>query len=43
MRRSGFKDQQQDIEVTANAIVPVRMKLTVAGLAESVEVTAEAR
>src|SRR4030095_13339623 len=39
---SGFKDQQEDIEVTANAIVPVRMKLTVAGLAESVEVTAEA-
>jgi len=39
---SGFKDQREDIEVTANAIVPVRMKLTVAGLAESVEVTAEA-
>src|SRR4030095_8680615 len=39
---SGFKDQQEDIEVTANAIVPVRLKLTVAGLAESVEVTAEA-
>jgi hypothetical protein len=38
----GFKDQQQDIEVTPIAIVPVRMKLMVAGLAESVEVTAEA-
>ena len=37
----GFTDQQQDIEVTANAIVPVRMTLTVAGLAESIEVTAE--
>jgi len=39
---SGFRNQQEDIEVTANAIVPVRMKLTVAGLAENVEVTAEA-
>jgi hypothetical protein len=39
---SGFKNEQQDIEVTANAIVPVRMKLTIAGLAESVEVSAEA-
>src|SRR6185369_100677 len=38
---SGFKNEQQDIEVTANAIVPVRMKLTIAGLAESVEVNAE--
>lgn len=38
---SGFKDQHEDIEVTANAIVPVRMTLAVAGLSESVEVTAE--
>ena len=37
----GFKDQQQDIEVTPIAIVPVRMRLPVAALAESVEVTAE--
>ena len=27
-----FKDEQQDIEVTSNAIVPVRMKLKLAGL-----------
>src|ERR1043166_2020631 len=38
----GFRDQSQDIEVTANAIVPVRLKLPVAALAENVEVTAEA-
>ena len=35
--RSGFRDQQEDIEVTSNAIVPVRMKLSLASLAESVE------
>ena len=37
---AGFKDQQEDIEVTSNAIVPVRMKLQLAGLSESVEVSA---
>src|SRR5678815_3164557 len=31
---SGFSDQHEDIEVTANAIVPVHMKLMVGGLAE---------
>ena len=39
---AGFTDQKEDIEVTSNAIVPVRMKLTLATLAESVEVTAQA-
>src|ERR1041385_7791872 len=38
---SGFRDQQEDIEVTANAIVPVPLKLTVASVSESIEVTAE--
>jgi hypothetical protein len=37
----GFRDQQQDIEVTANAIVPIALKLTVASVSESIEVTAE--
>lgn len=37
---TAFQDQQQDIEVTSNAIVPVRMKLKLAGLSESVEVSA---
>jgi hypothetical protein len=37
---SGFADERQDIEVTSNAIVPIRLKLKLAGLAESVEVSA---
>jgi len=37
---AGFEDQQADIEVTSNAIVPVRLKLKIAGLQESVEVSA---
>ena len=37
---SGFADEHQDIEVTSNAIVPVRLKLKLAGLSESVEVSA---
>ena len=37
---AGFEDQQTDVEVTSNAIVAVRMKLRIAGLQESIEVSA---